>query len=48
MTVKELIEILKKYDPELKVMIASDEFGDIELEIQNVWQNNIDGGPLIG
>lgn len=45
--VKELIDILKTYDPESEVRIASDEYGDIELEIQNVSENSIDGGPLI-
>ena len=45
--VKELIDILKTYNPESEVRIASDEYGDIELEIQNVSENSIDGGPLI-
>ena len=48
MKVKELIDLLKEYNPELTVMLASDEFGEVELEIQGIWQNSLDGGPLIG
>lgn len=47
MTVKELIEILQTFSPDVEVKFTSTEDGMDEMEIQYVASNREDGGPLL-